>query len=624
MPLMTLQNISLSYGAAPLLHAANLTIDAKQRICIIGRNGAGKSSLLKIINQEIMPDDGEVVTTSTLRVAKLEQEIPQHLSGTVYQLVASGLAAHTALLQEYYALSEKLATESTPKLLDQLHQLQQQLDQADAWQIEQRVEAVLSKIGISGELEVNALSGGMIRRVLLAKALVTDPDILLLDEPTNHLDIATIEWLENFLLNYSKALVFITHDRSFLKKLATVIVEIDNGQLQRWDCDYTKYIERKAELLAAEEKANELFDKRLAEEERWIRKGIQARRTRNEGRVRQLKQMRVEHQQRRERLGSVNLQQQKVSYSGKIVFALDKVSYKTADKVIINNFSAQIMRGDKIGIIGANGCGKSTLLKLLLGELQPTSGHVEQGTQLKISYFDQTRAQLDENKTVIDNVSTVSEYIDINGKSQHIISYLADFLFTAERARTPVKALSGGERHRLLLARIFTQACNVLILDEPTNDLDAETLELLEERLLNYTGTMLLVSHDRDFINNVVTSTIVFEGEGRLVEYVGGYDDYLQQRPAFTIDKPAVKTEKITPPKKIPAVKRSYKEQRELEELPKKIEKLEQQILQLQNTMSDSDFYKQSAEKIASSQQQLTDLEAQLAEAYGRWEQLEN
>jgi ATP-binding cassette subfamily F protein uup len=625
MNLLSLQNISLAYGLTPLLEKANFTITARQRICVIGRNGAGKSTLFKLLNQETDADSGEINRMPDLKISKLRQDIPQGLTGTLYQTVAAGLGKLGDLLTQYHAVIEQVAEDASPAILEKLQKVQTQIDLADAWQVQQKVDSIITKMNLNPEANMDALSGGMIRRVLLAQALVAEPDILLLDEPTNHLDITAIEWLETFLANYDKTIIFITHDRSLVQKIATQIVELDNGHLQVWDCNYTQYLERKAELLAAEGKANALFDKRLAEEEKWIRKGIQARRTRDEGRVRRLQQMRRDRAQRYERLGKANFEQQKVNYSGKMVFEIENLHYEINGQTIINDFSAQIMRGDKIGIIGDNGCGKTTLLKLLLSDLKPTSGILKCGTKLDVSYFDQKRAQLDENKSVIDNVSPSSEFVEIGGKSKHIISYLNDFLFTPERARTPVKALSGGERHRLLLARVFTKACNLLILDEPTNDLDAETLELLEERLMDYDGTLLLVSHDRAFINNVVTSTLVFDGKGNLQEFVGDYDDYVRQ--AATLKQtPAVKktVNKIEKASTVSAKKLNYKEQRELEQLPAKIQALEAGLSALQSKLSDNDFYQQDTGTVSAAQKELATLEAELKTVYARWEQLEN
>ena len=535
MQLMSLQDVYLSYGESTLLNNSTLSIDTNQRICLIGRNGAGKSSLLKIINNELLPDAGKIIKKPSITVAKLEQDIPTNLTGSIHSIVTSGLTKATQLLKRYEQLLEREDINDNPKLLTEMEKLQHQIEHIDAWNLETTIRTVLSKMALDGDASVTNLSGGMIRRVLLAKALVAKPDILLLDEPTNHLDIATIEWLEEFLLSYNKTIIFITHDRQLLQKIATKIVELDNGMLQEWNCSYDKYLERKAMQLDAEQKAAELFDKRLSEEEKWIRKGIQARRTRNEGRVRHLKQMRRDKEQQQKRPEKIKLKQHKISYSGKAVFGLHKINFKYNNKSIIDQFSMKIIRGDKIAIIGKNGCGKSTFLKLLLNELEPDSGKITVGTQLQISYFDQRKEQLDEQKTVIGNLLESGEYIDINGKSQHVISYLQDFLFTPDRVRMPIKALSGGERHRLLLARIFMKPSNLLILDEPTNDLDIETLELLEERLLDYQGTLLIVSHDRAFVNNLVTSTLVFNDQGKLENYVGNYDDYQRQKPEVEI-----------------------------------------------------------------------------------------
>ncbi len=590
MALVNLRNITLSYGSHPLLDKVNLAIEAKERICLIGRNGEGKSSLLKLLLGDVVPDAGNIERSPSLKIANLMQEIPTDLTGTVAEVVSSALDP----------------------------------DADDYWNHPMLVEKILSQMQLDPDLNVDALSGGMVRRVLLAKALVDEPDILLLDEPTNHLDINTIIWLEDLLLGFQKTLLFITHDRNLVRKLATRIIEIDRGQLSSWDCSYDQYLIHKAEMLSAESKANALFDKRLSEEEKWIRKGVEARRTRNEGRVRQLKSMRVERQQRREGAGKVNLQHQSVDRSGKLVFTLENVSYQYDDKPIINDFSSVICRGDKIGIIGPNGCGKSTFLRVLLEQLKPTSGTVKHGGSLNISYFDQTREQLDENKSVVDNIYDGCEFIDINGRSLHVISYLKDFLFTPERAKVPTKSLSGGERHRLLLARLFTKPCNVLILDEPTNDLDAETLELLEEHLLDYKGTLLLVSHDREFIDNVVTSTIVFEGNGRINEYVGGYHDYLRQSPHAKAKARSPAKAKKGKPKSTPdPEKLTQKQRRDLDALPKKLEKLEALQTTLLAKIEAPEFYQQPADEIVKANAAIEENAVEIAKAYEYWESLE-
>lgn len=593
MLLLTLRNIHLAYGPSEvLLDNAQLTIETKERICLIGRNGAGKSSLLKLIEGELHSDKGDIERAPYLKVSKLVQEIPRDLTGTIFDVVASGL---------------------------------QDQDMA-SWDIENRVETILSKMDLDPQQDVASLSGGYIRRVLLARAIATEPDILLLDEPTNHLDIATIAWLEDFLLKYQKTILFITHDRLLLDKIATRIIEIDNGQLISWKGNYSDYLVHKESQLAAEARKHELFDKKLADEERWIRQGVKARRTRNEGRVRQLEAMRVERKERRERLGTANLQTQSFDTSGKLVFELDKVHHAYDDKVVIQNFSTSVIRGDKIGIIGANGAGKSTLLQIILAQLIPTSGTAKQGTQLNISYFDQKREQLDDMKPVIDNISDGCDYVTINGKSVHVMSYLNDFLFSPQRARMLTKGLSGGERHRLLLARLFTRPSNVLILDEPTNDLDTETMELLESKLVEYQGTVILVSHDRAFLNNIVTSTWVFEGDGQVDEYIGGYDDYLRQRPQKYNDTKKIGKERKAAEMafKPAAPKLGHKEKVELEKLPLKIEKLEVERDALHIAMADLDFYKKDKDVIKKSQERLAVIEAEIAAGYARWEFLEN
>jgi len=624
MPILTLNNLQLSFGGPLLLDNVNLSIDRGERICLLGRNGAGKSTLMKLIASELKPDDGEMVVEKGSCIVRLTQEVPEGLEGSVFDVVSSGLGEVGELVREYHHIIVKLDTDCSEALLEQLSRVQQKLEAADGWQMEQRVESVISRLSLDADIEFAALSGGLKRRVLLARALVLEPDLLLLDEPTNHLDIASIEWLEEFLLGYGGSLLFITHDRMFLRRLATRILELDRGQLTDWPGDFDNFLRRKDEMLNAEEKENARFDKKLAQEEVWIRQGIKARRTRNEGRVRALKTMRDERSQRRERAGQVKMGVQSGERSGKLVVEVENVDYAWDGDPIIKGLSTTIMRGDKIGIIGPNGSGKSTLLGLLLGKLQPKSGTIKMGTKVEVAYFDQLRAALDENKSVQDNVGGGSDKVTINGRDKHIISYLQDFLFTPERIRTPVRALSGGERNRLLLAKLFTRPCNVLVMDEPTNDLDAETLDLLEELLLSYEGTLLLVSHDRAFLNNVVTSSLVFEGKAQVNEYVGGYDDWLNQRrvEAPAKSKPEKKEMAASKPE-IKPIKRSYKDQRELDNLPKLIEELDAELESIQAEMADSDFYKREHSEVAATTDRLAEVEGKLTTAYARWEALE-
>ncbi|MEJ1404501.1 MAG: ATP-binding cassette domain-containing protein [Candidatus Sedimenticola sp. (ex Thyasira tokunagai)] len=628
MALLTLRNLQLGFGGPLLLDGVDLSIERGERICLLGRNGAGKSTLMKLIAGELQADDGEFSLQQSARVTRLTQEVPEGLVGSVFDVVAGGLGGLGDLVRNYHHVSVQLATDYSDELLEQLSRVQHDLEAADGWQSEQRVETVISRLSLDPDIEFQALSGGLKRRALLARALVQGPDLLLLDEPTNHLDIESIDWLEEFLLGYDGTLLFVTHDRMFLRKLATRILELDRGQITDWPGDYENFLRRKAEMLNAEEKANARFDKKLAQEEVWIRQGIKARRTRNEGRVRALKAMREERGSRREQSGTVNMALQGAERSGKLVVEVEGLTYAWDNEPVVKDLTTTILRGDRIGIIGPNGAGKTTLLNLLLGKLEPDSGKVKQGTKLAVAYFDQLRAVLDEEKTVQDNVAGGSDQVEINGHSKHVISYLQDFLFAPDRVRQPVKALSGGERNRLLLARLFAKPANVLVMDEPTNDLDVETLELLEELLLNYQGTLLLVSHDRAFLNNVVTSTLVFEGDGCINEYVGGYDDWLWQRQAAEKSK----AEKKAGPKvankpvgeaAVKAKKLSYKDQRELDALPKRLEELEANIDQLQAAMSDPTFYQQSAEEMAKANEQLQSLEMELAGAYERWEALE-
>lgn len=623
MSLVTLQQVEVGYGGPALLNKVDFAIEPGERICIIGRNGVGKSTLLKVVNREIIPDDGSLRFQEGVKVAKLTQEVPSDTKGTIFQVVSSGLGHVGELLLEF----RQLITNADEASMEKMARVQQKIEAEDGWAMDQRVQSVINRLGLDADIEFEALSGGMKRRVLLAQALVEQPDVLLLDEPTNHLDIESIEWLEGFLKAYKGSILFITHDRRFLKSLATRIVEIDRGQLTSWPGDYDNYLRRKEERLAAEEKQNSEFDKKLAQEEVWIRQGIKARRTRNEGRVRRLEAARKEHSERRKLIGNVDMKAQQAELSGKKVIEATDISMRYQGRQLIDNFSTLIMRGDKVGIIGPNGCGKSTLIKILLGNLSPDQGTVKLGTKLDIAYFDQHRAQLDETKSAMDNVSEGKDMMMINGKERHVISYMQDFLFTPERARAPITALSGGERNRLLLAKILAKPANLLILDEPTNDLDIETLELLEDMLENYTGTMLLVSHDRDFINNVVTISIVFEGDGQVNEYVGGYDDWLRQRKAKEPKKSATqssdKAKQTSEKTRRKTAKLSYKDQRELDQLPAKIAELEQKIEQVQNTMAEPDFYQQDHEKVASVSAELDSYESGLEQLFERWEELE-
>jgi len=626
-PLITLKNIQLSYGMAPLLDRVDLAIDKGERICLLGRNGAGKSTLMKVILGEQAPDDGERVVAGGVRLARLIQEVPVGMAGSVFDVVADGIGHLADKLKTYHQISHQLAESGDESLLDRLSRAQHDLEAADGWQLEQRVETVISRLGLEADAEFGELSGGLKRRVLLAQALVIEPDLLLLDEPTNHLDIEAIDWMEEFLLGYPGAILFVTHDRTFLRRLATRILELDRGRLSDWPGDYDNFLRRKEERLNAEALANERFDKKLAQEEVWIRQGIKARRTRNEGRVRALKTMRDERRARREQTGKAQMQLSSGERSGKLVVEVEGISYAWEDKPIVRDLSTTILRGDRVGIIGPNGSGKTTLLNLLLGRLQPDSGRVKLGTNLQVAYFDQLRGQLDEEASVQDNVGGGSDKVEVGGRTKHIIGYLQDFLFTPERARTPVKALSGGERNRLLLAKLFTRPANVLVLDEPTNDLDVETLELLEELLVDYDGTLLLVSHDREFLDNAVTSCLVFEGDGRVAEYVGGYSDWEATRKRRqTAARPAVSEPRAKPvpekPKKR-AEKLSYKDQRELDGLPQRIEQLELELDALQTRLGDPELYRTHSGQVAHLQQEVARVQTELEQAYERWESLE-
>ncbi|MCG6898242.1 MAG: ATP-binding cassette domain-containing protein [Thiocapsa sp.] len=635
MTLLSLDSVALSYGLPPLLEGVSFSIDRGERICLIGRNGAGKSTLLRIIDGEIQPDAGQVRTSAGVKVARLAQEIPRGADGSVFEVVAAGLGDLGGLLRDYFTLSHGLGVSPSEDDLARLARVQQHLEDGRGWAIEQRTERVISRLGLDPEARFGALSGGLQRRVLLARALVMEPDVLLLDEPTNHLDIDAIDWLEEFLIEFPGALLFVTHDRRFLQRVATRILELDRGRITDWPGDYANYLRRREERLHAEAQAAAQFDRKLAEEETWIRQGIKARRTRNEGRVRALEAMRRERGERRELPGTARMRLSEADRSGRLVVEAEEISYGWGDTPVIRDLSTLILRGDKIGIIGPNGAGKSTLLRLLLGDLEPQAGRIRRGTNLQAAYFDQLRTQLDQDKSVQDNVAGGSDKVEVGGSSRHVLSYLKDFLFTPERARQPVKALSGGERNRLLLAKLFTRPANLLILDEPTNDLDTETLELLEDLLVAFQGTLLLVSHDRALLDNVVTSTLVFEGDGRVCEYVGGYDDWVRQRspersgefkttpaerePAAVAPAQQTDQTKVTPG----AGKLSFKEARELAELPGRIEMLENTQSGLHQRLSDPAFYQASGDEVATVRAHLQDLESELEAAYARWEALE-
>jgi ABC transport system ATP-binding/permease protein len=589
MPIVRIDKVSLSFGLKPLLDGVSLQLRRGERVCLVGRNGEGKTSLLRLITREIVPDAGEVWVRPGARIASLAQEVSPASDAAVRAVVQGGIPHRKP---------------------------------DDDWQAELQADQVISRLGLDGTALMSALSGGWRRRVMLGRALVAAPDVLLLDEPTNHLDIDAITWLENMMLEFKGALFFISHDRSFVRRLATKIVELDRGQLRAWPGNYDEYVLQKRAALEVEAKHAALFDKKLAQEEAWIRQGVEARRTRNEGRVRALKQLRIQRRERRERIGLAELRAQDATPSGQLVFDAEHVTHAFVAQPVIRDFSARIQRGDRIGIIGPNGCGKTTLIKLLVGELEPTSGVIKRGTKLKPAYFDQQREQLDESASIMDNVTGGSgDTVTIDGKPRHVSGYLRDFLFPPERLNAPVSMLSGGERNRLLLARLFAKPSNLLIMDEPTNDLDSETLELLEELVAEYAGTLLLVSHDREFLDNVVTSTLVFEGDGRIAEYVGGYSDWLQQHkvePEPTASAPPLKAARPRAPRL------SYNEQRELAQLPEKIQRLEAEQAELNTRISDPDAFRRNHEASAAALRRLQVLAEELEAAYSRWDALES
>ncbi|KTF18319.1 ABC transporter ATP-binding protein [Pseudoalteromonas sp. H105] len=634
MDLIRISKAQLAYGTHPLLDDADAVIETGERVCIVGRNGAGKSTLLKVLDGQVILDDGEINQLGGLKISRLEQDPPKGASGTVFDYVAQGMPEIANLLIDYHHVSTQLQTECTDKLLNQLERLSNQLEAADGWRFDSRIQLVLTRLELSPEAKLESLSGGWLRKVALARALVSEPDLLLLDEPTNHLDMDSVMWLEQFLKEFKGGIVFISHDRAFIRAVATRILDLDRGKLISYPGDYATYLEQKAHDLKVEETQNALFDKRLAEEEAWIRQGVKARRTRNEGRVRELKQLRVERKQRVEQVGKTDFNIETADRSGKLVFEAKHIHHAFKDKVIADDFSTLVMRGDRIGLVGPNGIGKTTLLKLLFGDLASDSGDIKQGVNLEFAYFDQYRQKLDEEATVQDNVAEGKQEVMMGGRSRHVLGYLQDFLFPPARARTPVKALSGGEKNRLLLAKLFLKPSNILVLDEPTNDLDIETLELLEDIINQYQGTVLIVSHDREFIDNTCTSVWAFEGNGKITDIVGGYSDYEayitylaeeQKKQAVTPAKTAVKDDSKSQNKtETKGNKLSYKLKLELEQLPSKLEQIEKAIEDQQVVVNDADFFKQDATITSQALNHLAQLESDLEAALERWEELED
>ncbi|MGD9841829.1 MAG: ATP-binding cassette domain-containing protein [Steroidobacteraceae bacterium] len=627
--LLRFDNVSLAFGARPLLDHVSLQVAAGDRICLVGRNGEGKSSLLKLARGEAPPDEGIVWVKPGARMAYLVQDIIAMGSETVAEVVAGGLPELGQALHEYHQLAQEISTHATTEQTRRLTHLQSILDAGDGWQLEQRVITVMTRLQLDSEACFAELSGGWRRRALLARALVCEPEILLLDEPTNHLDIEAIEWLEQALREFNGALLFVSHDRSFVNRLATRIIELDRGQLFVSEGNYETYVEKKTQLLAAEAQQAALFDKKLAQEEVWIRRGVEARRTRNEGRVRALHALREQHRQRRERVGRIEIGQQDSNESGKLVCEAEQISLSFGERKIISDFSVRIMRGDRIGIVGPNGAGKSTLIKLLLGELTADSGTLKHGSKLEVAYFDQQRDQLKLDESVMDNVVDSGEFVTVNGQPRHVTSYLRDFLFRPEQLKTPARALSGGERNRLLLARLFAKPANLLVMDEPTNDLDIDTLELLEEFVTEFPGTLLLVSHDRTFLDNVVTDLLILNGSGHIEEFVGGYSEYVRYRDqraaaARSASNKTTTTKSSTPPIAKKPQKFSYKDQREFAELPAKLEKLEAEQVALQATMSDPQFYNRPQSEVQQQLQRVAALTTEIEQAYSRWSELDS
>jgi ABC transport system ATP-binding/permease protein len=624
MPLISLDGVSTAFGHVPLLDRASLLIDPGERVAVIGRNGTGKSTLLRVLSGELVPDAGTLWRAPNLRAARLVQDATASSTQSVFDVVADGLGALRDLVTAYHHAAIAVAEQATDDALGALGRLHHQLEERDGWRVEQRVELVLSRLQLDPDVPLDTLSGGWRRRALLAQALVAEPELLLLDEPTNHLDIEAIEWLESFLADYPGAVVFVTHDRAFLERLATRVVELDRGCLTSWPGSYASFMEKKEAWLANEAVANEKFDKRLAQEEAWLRRGVKARRTRDEGRVRALMAMRQERAARRAQAGSVRLQVDAGERSGHIVFEATNLTKSYGGTPIVRDFSTRIVRGDRIGLIGPNGAGKTTLLRMLVGELAPDAGEIERGTNVRVAYFDQNREQLDPDRTVVDTVADGNDMVTVGGVTRHVHGYLDDFLFPPERARSLVRSLSGGERNRLLLARLLTQPANVLVLDEPTNDLDIETLELVEAELVRFAGTLLVVSHDRRFLNNVVTSTLVFEGGGRIEEYLGGYDDWVRQRPDLAAPVTPAPKPAAPKPATAPRTKLSYREKEEFERLPARIADLEAELARLEAAVAGTEFYKETRTAIEETLSRVEATRQEIDRSYRRWDELDS